>query len=100
MLKRLIKGFGGQSHATKILIYSPDTDTYNIGLGLISDTTNKEYIIPCIHVKKVLMFKSSAHSTADLAPLPSDKISKTMQSLFISTGWDFIFFKSLGNFTN
>ena len=33
-----------QSQATRILIYSPDTDTYNIGLSLIKDTT-KEYIL-------------------------------------------------------
>ena len=33
-----------QSRATRILIYSPDTDTYHIGLGLLSGSS-KEYII-------------------------------------------------------
>ena len=33
-----------QSWATRVVIYSPDTDTYNIGLGLLSNNT-KQYII-------------------------------------------------------
>ena len=34
-----------QSRANDILIYSPDTDIYNIGLGLLHTCTSKQFII-------------------------------------------------------
>ena len=33
-----------QSRSDRVLIYSPDTDVYNIGLGLLQDTT-KQFIV-------------------------------------------------------
>ena len=34
-----------ETQATRILIYSPDTDIYNIGLPLLSEIPNKEVIV-------------------------------------------------------
>ena len=35
-----------QTQGTNILIYSPDTDVYNIGLGLhVVNCTSKQYIV-------------------------------------------------------
>ena len=95
-----------QSHATRILIYSPDTDTYNIGLGLVSGTT-KEYIIQLnvLHSsEKKYLCLNHLHTAflndQDLATLPRNNISEVMQTLFICTGCDFVsFFKSLGKAT-
>ena len=95
-----------QSHATRILIYSPDTDTYNIGLGLMSGTT-KKYIIQLnvLHSsEKKYLYLNHLHTAflndQDLAALPRNNISEGMQILFICTGCDFVsFFKSLGKAT-
>ena len=95
-----------QSWATRILIYSPDTDTYNIGLGLVGDTT-KQFIIQLnvLHAsEKRYLSLNNLHmallNDPDLAMLPRNSISETLQVLFISTGCDFIsFFKTLGKVT-
>ena len=34
-----------QSNAVRVLMYSPDTDVYNIGLSLISTHPNTDFII-------------------------------------------------------
>ena len=95
-----------QSWATKILIYSPDTDTYNIGLGLLQDN-NKQYLIQ-LNVfrasKKKYLSLNNLQTTLlndpDLAPVPSTSICGTIQVLFVSTGCDFVsFFKTLGKAT-
>ena len=89
-----------QSQATRILIYSPDTDTYNIGLSLIKDTT-KEYIIQInvLHSsEKKFLCLNHLHTAflndPDLAALPRNNILETMQTLFICTGCDFISFSN------
>ena len=95
-----------KSQATRILIYSPDTDTYNIGLSLIKGT-NKEYIIQInvLHSsEKKFLCLNHLHiallNDPDLAALPRNNILETMHTWFICTGCNFIsFFKSLGKIT-
>ena len=95
-----------QSEATKILIYSPDTDVYNIGLSML-DETDKDYIIQLsVHYsaeKRYLHLnhlRSAFLTDPDFNPLPRDHICLIMQSLFICTGCDFVsYFKSFGKAT-
>ena len=95
-----------QSCANKILIHSPDTDTYNIGLGLLNRDT-KQYVIQLnvFHAteRKYLYLnnlQTALLNDPDLATLPSHNISEILQVLFICTGCDFLsFFKSLGKAT-
>ena len=92
-----------QVWASRILIYSPDTDTYNIGLGLVSNTT-KQFVIQLnvLHASEKKYLSLNNLCTAllndpDLASLPRNSIFETLQVLFISTGCDFVsFFKMLG----
>ena len=90
----------------RILIYSPDTDVYNIGLNLIQETP-KQYIIQLnvphsaqlryIHLNHL---QSALTNDPDLASLPSNTLPSTMQILFICSGCDFIsYFKSAGKVT-
>ena len=96
-----------QSWATNILIYSPDTDVYNIGLGLVTQTIQKLYIIklnvPQVAEKRYLLLNNlhtALLNDPDLASVPRDSIGVTMQTLFISTDCDFVsYFKSLGKAT-
>ena len=95
-----------QSISSQILIYSPDTDVYNIGLPLVGKT-DKEYIIqlnvPHAHEQKFLHlnnFVKALSSDPDLASLNRDKLANTFQTLFVCTGCDYIsYFKSLGKAT-
>ena len=92
-----------QTWATNILIYSPDTDVHNIGLGLVS-LTSKEYVIqlnvPHAEEKRYLHLThllQALQKDPDLASLPRNKLGLILQSLFISTGCDFIsYFKTIG----
>lgn len=69
-----------QSQATSILIYSPDTDVYNIGLGLLS-LSDKEYIIQLnvphsaqkryIHLNNLLTALKNDPDIASLPRVPS-----------------------------
>ena len=80
-----------QSQAARILIYSPDTDTYIIGLSLIKDTT-KEYILQ-INVfhssEKKFLCLSHLHTAflndPDLAALPRNNILETRGVPIIGT---------------
>ena len=84
---------------------SPDTDIYNIGLGISSD--NKEYIIQLnVHhstEKKYLNlnnFKLAIYRDPDLYHLQREHLYLTVQSLYISTGCDYLsYIKSFGKAT-
>ena len=84
-----------QSNATKVLIYSPDTDVYNIGLGLI--TTNKTTFIVQINTpqcdEKYLNLNQllqALDDDPDLASLPVKNLGKILQTLYICSGCDYI----------
>ncbi len=83
---------------------SPDTDIYNIGLPLLS-VCNKNIMVQLNHYySKELKY---LHFTAflqvlqndpDLSSIPAEKIPQIFQSLFVSTGCDYIsFFSEMGN---
>ena len=85
------------SQAHDILIYSPDTDVYNIGLGLIYGLS-AEYIIQLNplhcdeqypHLNKLL---KAFENDLDTALLPSHKLGKILQTLFITSGCDYIYY--------
>lgn len=95
-----------QSSASDVLIYSPDTDVNNIGLHLVNQPS-KNYIIqfnvPHSLQKKYLNLKNLNMAFAhdpDLSTLPGKNLGAIMQTLFISTGCDYIsYFKTLGKAT-
>ena len=80
---------------------------YNIGLGLVTQTLQKLYIIqlnvPQAAEKRYLLLNNlhtALLNDPDLASVRKDSIGVTMQTLFISTGCDFVsYFKSLGKAT-
>jgi len=90
-----------QSWATNILIYSPDTDVYNIGIGIgLTSPTLKQYIIQVNVLHSADRKEMPASQQNDLASLPRENLGVILQTLFISTGCDFVsYLKSLGKAT-
>ena len=91
-----------QSSGSNILIYSPDNDTFNIGLPLASQYSkqftvqlkssnyDKQYLL-LNKLTSILQHHSSFHT---ISPL---ELFNTLQSLFICTGCDYIsYFKNHG----
>ena len=96
-----------QCQANNILIYSPDTDVYNIGLGLLNQNSTTTYTIRLnvphsdqqryinINNLKVALMKD-----LDLSNPPQDQLTVILQTLFICTGCDYIsYFKFIGKAT-
>jgi len=89
-----------QCNANDILIYSPDTDIYNIGLSLANQPT-KNYIIQLnvshsLQTKYLILnnLKMALVRDPDLSTLPDENLGTIMN---ISTGCDYIsYFKLLG----
>ena len=87
-------------------MYSPDTDVYNIGLG-IANQSNKQYIVqlnvPNSDQNRYLylnMLKLAFENDPDLASLPRGNLGTIMQSLSICTGCDFVsYIKMIGKAT-
>ena len=96
-----------QSQATNILIYSPDTDVYNIGLSFLNQHPTATYIIqlniPHADEKKYINLnnlKKALSKDTDLSNVPQDEVCLILQTLFICTGCDYIsYFKSIGKAT-
>ena len=93
-----------QSQADNILIYSPDTDVYNIGLNYINQQTTTSYTVqlntPSSSEHKYINLnnlRAALLKDPDLSNLPQDGLCKILQSLFICTGCDYVsYFKSIG----
>lgn len=86
-----------------VLIYSPDTDVYNIGLGL---QLNKRIIVQINVPYKdpryidVNHLQQQLSGDTDLSSLPQDKLVKIFQMLFIVTGCDYLsYFSGFGKAT-
>ncbi len=93
-------------HATQttgrhILIYSPDTDIYNIGLSLFEILTNKDVYVQIdvlhsqtklyIHINDLI---KALQLDPDLANLEKSKLANIFQMLFITSGCDYVSFFS------
>lgn len=95
-----------KTYHTNIAIMSPDTDVYHIGLPLLC-TINKEVVVILSAVTsrelKVIHlgnFIKALQNDPDFAGTNADKIPKVMQTLYISTGCDYIsFFSHIGKST-
>jgi len=96
-----------QSQADKVLIYSPDTDVYNIGLSYINHCTTTSYTVqlntlPSGEEKYINLNNLSAAllKDPDLCNLQQKGLCQIFQSLFICTGYDYISYsKSVGKAT-
>ena len=85
-----------QSTSSEILILSPDTDIYHIGLPLINEI---KYIIIQINSYSskdlyivILELKFALPNDPDMAQLPHNALHQIFQTLYAVTGWDYISF--------
>ena len=93
-----------QSQADKVLIYSPDTDVYNIGLSYINRLTTTLYIVQLNTLSSgeekyinLNNLRAALCNDPDLSNLQQEGLSLVFQSLFICTGCDYTsYFKSIG----
>ena len=93
------------SQGTKVLIYSPDTDIYHIGMTKIpSELTNKDVIVQLskyftenskfLYLNKLL---KCFYTDPELIPVPEMMRPRVMQAIYISTGCDYVsFFHGIG----
>ena len=97
-----------QCHANVILIYSPNTNVYNIGLSHLSQRPNTTYVIqlnmPHSDEKRYINInnlKLALTRDSDLGNLPQgNELCQILQSLFISTWCDYIsYLKFIGKAT-
>ena len=96
-----------QTELTKVLVISPDTDIYHIGLPLVPHSVNKEVLVQInpINSKDMKLVDLPALNEAlshdpDLAGLELAKIPQIVQTLFVCTGCDYIsFFSGVGKAT-
>ena len=86
-----------QTSARCILVYSPDTDIYNIGLSAFERLSNKDvYIqlnVPHSQTKMYLHLNNlikALQLDPDLANLERSKLPQLFQMLFIVSGCDYV----------
>lgn len=91
----------------KILVFSPDTDVYHIGLGVARNMTEKHIIIQLSNSlsdsPKLLDLNALLIALArdpDLCNIPFDIRAQALQTLYVCTGCDYIsFFYGIGKCT-
>ena len=94
-----------QSQASSVLIYSPDTDIYNIGIGIYEEIQKDIIVqinIPSKENKYLYMSNLTValKSDPDLAMVNPEVLNRIMQTLYIATGCDYIsYFKTIGKKT-
>ena len=95
-----------KSECTQILVVSPDTDVYHIGLPLLTNSGKDIAVqVSAINSKEVRFVNLSALAYAlvndpDLAALKSSDLPQILQTLFVCTGCDYIpFFSGKGKAT-
>ena len=86
-----------QTSARHILVYSPDTDIYNIGLSVFKRLQNKDmYIqlnVPHSQTKLYLHLNNLVEALQldpDLASLERSKLPEIFQMVFIASGCDYV----------
>lgn len=93
-----------QTTARRILIFSPDTDIYNIGLSLLEKLPQKDVIVQvnvphspvCSYVIMRNLMKA-LELDPDLANIPKPSLGKVFQMLYITSGCDYVsYFAGLG----
>ena len=86
------------SKYSKVLIYSPDSDVFFIGLPIAEKLREKTFIIQLKQSKydqeyfNMSLFCETVKKTNSLRNVPSGNIASILQSLFICTGCDYISF--------
>ncbi len=93
-----------QSTGRKKLIFSPDTDVYHIGLTAMQHIPEAEVIVQLSkgykEVPKFLHLKQLNRALCDdpdLADIPTEMRPQVLQSLYVSTGCDYVsFFAGIG----
>ena len=89
-----------QTSSQQILIYSPDTDVYNIGLPLVQVQSTRKYVVQInlpqyppryVDVNKLLL---AFQHDPDLASLPQNNLGNIMLQLYIVTGCDYVSYLS------
>ena len=89
-----------QVAATRILVYSPDSDVYNIGLGLFEEI-RKDIIVQVNPISQdnkyvqLAQLSEALKRDPDIASLNSECLNRVMQTLFIVTGCDYISYVKL-----
>lgn len=84
-----------QCQANVVLIYSPDTDEYNIGFSHFNQHPKVTYI-----VQLNLMFRTVMKRDPEFGNLLQDKLCQIFQTLFVSSGCDYIsYLKFIGKAT-
>ena len=93
------------SIGSKKLVFSPDTDTYHVGMGLLEDARMSDYDI---YVKlsrlgeaekflHLSVLNEALQSDQNLAVVPPSVKVKALQMLYITTGCDYVsFFYNVG----
>ena len=82
-----------QTHSEKVLIFSPDTDVYNIGLTMVKPSCQYVVQINLPHHQaryvNVNMLLQAFQADPDLASVQQSRLGSIMQQLYISTGCDY-----------
>ena len=92
------------STGSRKMLYSPDTDVYNIGLPIMQENHSLEIYIELkgrrkdshryLHLNK---FIQALHSDPDLAQVSPEQRASIVQAVYILTGCDYIsYFKGIG----
>ena len=99
------------SKGQKILIYSPDTDTYHVGPPLLERYSNTEVTVQLAPSTTVELFSQSRflllnnlrqalHEDPDLADIERPALTSVLQTVFVATGCDYVsFFARIGKAT-
>ena len=91
-----LHAFRGVGH--RKLVFSPDTDVYHIGLPLLDTELHDVYVqlspatSPELRLLHLNGLCQSLASDPDLALVPYTELPKIIQSLYISTGCDYVSF--------
>ncbi len=94
------------THAANILVMSPDTDIYHMGLTL-SHAHGKEIMVQLntYNSKELVYLHLSSFVTAisndpDLSSIPSELLPQIFQTIFVVTGCDYVsYFSGIGKAT-